>query len=311
MFDILLKILKFYQSIAELMFDKISEFNINNQKIPQLYFEMINLRDAMLDFSLVVTTKCNLKCINCMFRCDKIQGEDIDLDILKSSIDYYKNFIDNNVCKAQICLLGGEPLVYPYYYDILEYSNKKLKHITTLSNCIDVLNLSYKGINNLSSNMFITTKYPINIDFNKRFNLLKDTHVNSIIVCVSEQGEVKNFEERLSNDEISKFNEISYSNNVTNNTIYDCIKWFTPLKICLSIYKNKLFSCGPAVGFYIDKAHEFKEANKENNFKGDYILLNNDLKYEHIITWLSKYDLCKHCISKGLQQWNSLNYKRV
>lgn len=48
MFDILLKILKFYQSIAELMFDKISEFNINNQKIPQLCFKILFLEKIWL-----------------------------------------------------------------------------------------------------------------------------------------------------------------------------------------------------------------------------------------------------------------------
>jgi organic radical activating enzyme len=79
---------------------------------------MTNKPLAILDISLLFTTKCNAECSHCGFSCSPREGVDADLDMLKNfSFEAY-NYAQKTAKELRVHLTGGEPFLR--YNDLLE-----------------------------------------------------------------------------------------------------------------------------------------------------------------------------------------------
>lgn len=94
-----------------------------HQRLKFLFFEL--------------TDKCNLNCLHCGSNCDPSKCNNLDLDIIKQTLDEVAKKYDSK--NIMICLTGGEPMLYDGIYDVISYS-KKLGFavgITSNATCID------------------------------------------------------------------------------------------------------------------------------------------------------------------------------
>lgn len=87
--------------------DTVAEFVKGLYKKPQLrhlYFEL--------------TEKCNLNCFHCGSSCDGSKGHGLSLDKYKDILSDVK---DNVKDKPMVFLTGGEPLLYPSFFELVEH----------------------------------------------------------------------------------------------------------------------------------------------------------------------------------------------
>lgn len=69
-----------------------------------------------------LTDICNMSCIHCGSDCEQGKGTFIDSSILLRSLREISN--DFPVSKVMICLTGGEPLIHPDFFEIVNEVNK-------------------------------------------------------------------------------------------------------------------------------------------------------------------------------------------
>jgi len=82
--------------------------------------------DFFINIGIVVTQRCNLRCIHC---CEKVQPDEGNLSQIKKIID---KLAENNIKK--ICVTGGEPLLRKDIIDILKYIHSKKIDLTFSTN---------------------------------------------------------------------------------------------------------------------------------------------------------------------------------
>lgn len=84
----------------------------------------------MKKFYIAPTYKCNNRCMMCgVFNTKKDSEWEYGLEELKMEIDG-KEIANGDV----VIVSGGEPTIYPYFYDILKYLELKGAHVTIFSN---------------------------------------------------------------------------------------------------------------------------------------------------------------------------------
>lgn len=92
----------------------------------KVYFDRGWYLESPIGLELELTRECNQDCIHCWNESAKRQGS-----MLKSKA---KEIIDE-FRGGSICLMGGEPLTHPYFFDILDYaSSKGIKDISITTN---------------------------------------------------------------------------------------------------------------------------------------------------------------------------------
>lgn len=111
------------------------------------FYPKMNLPSGTM--RIVLTTKCNYKCKYCFAEGEKNKDERIlDLEKIKKIILIGKEFGINN-----IKLTGGEPLLYPYIEDLLNYIRKIGIMYVDLTTNISMLN---------DSNIQMLNRYNVN-----------------------------------------------------------------------------------------------------------------------------------------------------
>ena len=89
---------------------------------------------------IVLTTMCNLKCKGCsaLMTCYK-KPYHVDLDKIIKTLDRLNEACDSVI---HLRLLGGEPLLYPNMYEVLEYllNHDKFKRIAIVTNGTMIIN---------------------------------------------------------------------------------------------------------------------------------------------------------------------------
>ena len=82
---------------------------------------------------LEITNACQLKCKGCYRECDVYDRNDhVPLEILKGDADRY--ITERNI--SMINLSGGEPLLYPYFFELVDYLKSKKLKIRVVTNGI-------------------------------------------------------------------------------------------------------------------------------------------------------------------------------
>ncbi|MCR8746702.1 radical SAM protein [Romboutsia lituseburensis] len=136
-----------------------------------------------IDISL--TNRCTLKCKKCNMLMPYFEKPmHKSLSSIKENIDLYFKWVDN---VETIKLLGGEPMLYPYLIDVIEYLNEEYK------DRIDNIDIFSNGTLKLSNEILTTLKrHKVTVqisDYSNRLEYLKE--------------KVDLFEAQLKNNEIT------------------------------------------------------------------------------------------------------------
>lgn len=80
-------------------------------------------------FSIVLTEKCNLRCIYC-FSDKTLVNQNLDIDVLKRFVIEYTKFEQIDM----VIITGGEPLLYPFLKELIIFLKPYTKYISLLTN---------------------------------------------------------------------------------------------------------------------------------------------------------------------------------
>ena len=265
-----------------------------------------------ITFAILITDDCNLKCNNCNFGCDQINiCWYININEYKKILNIIKILYTHPLQNKtfEISILGGEVTQHPKLQELLEITVSELQNYSNykllITNGIDILNQNFQTINLYSKFYVDITKYPIKIDYSKIINFFKNTHIHTNVT-----NKVDNDTNVLQNIDDEDFTTRFYCRNLRekcDNSISKC-NYGNRAK-CLMFYKHKLFLCPNAVGFYQNE--KLKEANKENNFKGDFIDIDSITCFDDILLYLKNNTICQYCHDDGYKIWSSKLFKNV
>jgi molybdenum cofactor biosynthesis enzyme MoaA len=129
----------------------------------------------LLRFDIHVTDHCNLKCKGCLHFLPLAEEVFIDTNILERDCIRLAELTGGRV--ADICILGGEPLLHPHITDVLDISRKyfPVDRIYIVTNGI-LLSKQPESFwqNYLKNNIGIEISlYPVKLDLNRIKELTK------------------------------------------------------------------------------------------------------------------------------------------
>ncbi|MFW9876280.1 MAG: radical SAM protein, partial [Candidatus Thorarchaeota archaeon] len=78
----------------------------------------INHKVQFIECRLLLTNKCNQKCLFCCYNDNDCK---LLFDDIKTALDKVKSEEINNLDKIRISITGGEPTVSPYFFETLNY----------------------------------------------------------------------------------------------------------------------------------------------------------------------------------------------
>jgi organic radical activating enzyme len=255
-------------------------FYLSRIRLKALYY--LFGRIYLFYVEVVATTRCSLKCRDCVGYIPTIENENHST----LSFEQYKLYMDNllaNVYQLRFLrLLGGEPMLNKDLAKILKYSleHKKIKEVFIVTNAtvdfsdelIDILKQYPKkveiDISNYSSNKELAP-------------LLKH---DSIL----EKAEKYDLRVYLSDELLwHKVSEIKFQNRSEKSLK----KYFRACgSICTSLNDGKLFPCLRSGVFYL------RHIGKQTEGR-DYLNLSNPLSKRDFINFYSNdvFDACNYC----------------
>jgi len=208
-----------------------------------------------------LTDKCNLNCKACA-AFSPLVNENNSKSLLKIEKDFEKiydlSFQGERI--ERVTIMGGEPLLHHDINGAITYISNLFKNseICIVTNGTLILKKDdefFYTLKKYISTVFIT-RYPINIDYEKIYSLLKEKGINYKLYG-PENGKDKFYHQYLKNE----YNE-DYEN-------VEC--WYRSLLI---LRDNKIFPCTEIAYFdYFDKA--FKGQHDLKVREQDYIDLDN------------------------------------
>lgn len=89
--------------------DLIAEYKSRLMKSPQLKYLFLEL-----------TSHCNESCLHCGSRCGEYEYDELTFDDYKKILDSVKE--DFDIKKMMLCVTGGEPLLRPDFFEIMNYA---------------------------------------------------------------------------------------------------------------------------------------------------------------------------------------------
>ena len=236
-----------------------------------------------INFSRVVihtNFNCNLRCKYCsahsQFRnkddCYKI--EDIKRDIL-----FLMSLEDSKI--EEFVIIGGEPLLYPNFEELVEFLNQFNKRITIMTNGVLLKHQDFllKYFNKNTLNGIVISDYKLKnvLDF---YNVHKDT-LNI------------------------KLNQITWCK-VVNDFRTSTLRRFKPVEYCcknILLYQSKVWYCYVYLSnsFFIEHPENFENLQEDiKNFKS----------YDEIVKFLSKRNkICNGCNFWSHYPWEQGKYK--
>lgn len=108
------------------------KIDIKNNK----YLSNENKKSKYNVINIHCTDKCNFSCKHCFV---KKENNEMDLQKAKICIDkIHDYFVEENIKNGRINLAGGEPLLYPYIFDLIDYINKKNIIVSIITNAFSI-----------------------------------------------------------------------------------------------------------------------------------------------------------------------------
>ncbi|MCR5503001.1 MAG: radical SAM protein [Lachnospiraceae bacterium] len=76
-----------------------------------------------------LTPRCNLRCRHCGSRCGEEGGIGGNPDSSELSVSEYRRILDEvkedfDISGMRLCVTGGEPLLYPGFFEVMDYANR-------------------------------------------------------------------------------------------------------------------------------------------------------------------------------------------
>lgn len=145
------------------------------------------MENKIVNAGIRLTRQCNMKCMYCNIQ--NTMRKDLTLNEWKTAIDIIKN-----LGVKEIVILGGEPTLYPYIFELVEYISKHAKLICNLTtnafgNFDLVKRLLENGLNSLGVSID-------NLEFKNSISPLKAKNGLNLIeylICNSVNPNITNY----------------------------------------------------------------------------------------------------------------------
>jgi len=253
--------------------------NSESERIVRTLLTKVIERPSLF-ITLRITKHCNLNCKSCCTFSPLAEEEFLDVEECKSDLKRLSELTKGEM--SRIDVLGGEPLLHPNLFQILQLCRKYFHYgnIRLLTNGILLNKQSGEFWEICKENNIIiyATKYPIKINWEEIENKAKKYEVKFEYEHIV--GEVNGWvryaiTEKGNRNELHSFLNCNASNE------------------CANLYRGKIYPCSIATD--IDKLNKAFNTNFQKSEK-DYIDIYSDITLEDILKFLTRpVPCCRYC----------------
>ena len=269
-------------------------------------------------FGIVTTLRCNLHCTDCGFGCYNNNTWDCDpyvtFETIKRLVKIkYTNTLD---IKITLCLLGGEPLLSPSFWTLVDLIAKEDylgDHIGIITNGLLLPKLPLDKIEMLikSRMRLYVSVYPLEYNYTKLFNYTKSIGllVTNLVSEIQEDLKVT-----------TGVQEYFYSHSYRDkprtlkkdwDNIKECRSMIGGL-VCTSVMNTKIYYCSNMIEILNNQAFN-KYKHIELKEPSDYVSVSKINSVNDLIPYLKGcYLLCHYCTNAVLTPWStSIKVKQI
>lgn len=271
-----------------------------------------------ISFGIVTTLRCNLHCTDCGFGCYNNNTWDCDPYVTFETIKKLVKIQSTNTLNITvgICLLGGEPLVSPSFWTLVDLIAKEDylgDHIGIITNGLLLPKLPLDKIEMLiKSRMRIyVSVYPLEYNYTKLFNYTKSIGllVTNLVSEIQEDLKVTTGVQEYFYSHIYRDKPRILKKDWDN--IKECRSMIGGL-VCTSVMNNKIYYCSNMIEVLNNQAF-----NKYKRIKlkepSDYVSVSKINSVKDLIPYLKgRYSLCHYCTDAVLTPWStSIKVKQI
>lgn len=99
----------------------VTELKVRHLNELAVYHEKLCARPDLRRLFFELTLKCNAHCFHCGSSCTPEAGEELTAQEFKRILEQVRD--DFDIDRLQLCITGGEPLLRPDFFEIMEYAN--------------------------------------------------------------------------------------------------------------------------------------------------------------------------------------------
>ena len=270
-----------------------------------------------ISFGIVTTLRCNLHCTDCGFGCYNNNTWDCDpyvtFETIKKLVKIkYTNTLD---IKITLCLLGGEPLLSPSFWTLVDLIAKEDylgDHIGIITNGLLLPKLSLDKIEMLikSRMRLYVSVYPLEYNYTKLFNYTKSVGllVTNLVSEIQEDLKVTTGVQEYFYSHIYRDKPRILKKDWDN--IKECRSMIGGL-VCTSVMNTKIYFCSNMIEVLNNQAFN-KYKHIELKEPTDYVSVSKINSIKDLIPYLKGcYSLCYFC-NAILTPWStSIKVKQI
>ena len=271
-----------------------------------------------ISFGIVTTLRCNLHCTDCGFGCYNNNTWDCDpyvtFETIKKLVKIkYTNTLD---IKITLCLLGGEPLLSPSFWTLVDLIAKEDflgDHIGIITNGLLLPKLPLDKIEMLikSRMRLYVSVYPLEYNYTKLFNYTKSIGllVTNLVSEIQEDLKVTTGVQEYFYSHIYRDKPRILKKDWDN--IKECRSMIGGL-VCTSVMNTKIYYCSNMIEVLNNQAFN-KYKHIELKEPSDYVSVSKINSVKDLIPYLKGcYSLCHYCTDAVLTPWStSIEVKQI
>lgn len=271
-----------------------------------------------ISFGIVTTLRCNLHCTDCGFGCYNNNTWDCDpyvtFETIKKLVKIkYTNTLD---IKITLCLLGGEPLLSPSFWTLVDLIAKEDylgDHIGIITNGLLLPKLPLDKIEMLikSRMRLYVSVYPLEYNYTKLFNYTKSIGllVTNLVSEIQEDLKVTTGVQEYFYSHIYRDKPRILKKDWDN--IKECRSMIGGL-VCTSVMNTKIYYCSNMIEVLNNQAFN-KYKHIELKEPSDYVSVSKINSVKDLIPYLKGcYFLCHYCTDAVLTPWStSIKVKQI
>ena len=271
-----------------------------------------------ISFGIVTTLRCNLHCTDCGFGCYNNNTWDCDpyvtFETIKKLVKIkFTNTLDINIT---VCLLGGEPLLSPSFWALVDLIAKEDylgDHIGIITNGLLLPKLPLDKIEMLikSRMRLYVSVYPLEYNYTKLFNYMKSIG----LLCTNLVSEIQE-DLKVTTGVQEYFYSHSYGDKPRIlkkdwDNIKECRSMIGGL-VCTSVMNTKIYFCSNMIEVLNNQAFN-KYKHIELKESSDYVSVSKINSINDLIPYLKGcYSLCHYCTNAVLTPWStSIKVKQI
>lgn len=271
-----------------------------------------------ISFGIVTTLRCNLHCTDCGFGCYNNNTWDCDpyvtFETIKKLVKIkYTNTLD---IKITLCLLGGEPLLSPSFWTLVDLIAKEDylgDHIGIITNGLLLPKLPLDKIEMLikSRMRLYVSVYPLEYNYTKLFNYTKSIGllVTNLVSEIQEDLKVTTGVQEYFYSHVYRDKPRILKKDWDN--IKECRSMIGGL-VCTSVMNTKIYYCSNMIEVLNNQAFN-KYKHIELKEPSDYVSVSKINSVKDLIPYLKGcYSLCHYCTDAVLTPWStSIKVKQI